>query len=125
MLDGRNKQKIAELIKNLKRITIEVKGRSMFPLISDGDKVEIEKTRIFPGDIILYQKNGDLILHRYYFRIKDYAICCGDNSCRIEKIKFKDILGKVTKVNGKVLQERFIVKVLLYIKVLLKVWIKF
>lgn len=85
---------------NLKgQLILDVVGNSMLPVLSSGDRIKIIKTdNIVLGDVIVFFYGEELLVHRV-LRIKNHVICCkGDNSFRIEKIDFCDVVGKVVSV---------------------------
>ena len=87
---------------------VRIKGNSMEPLINDGAITFCTVMKCYSvGDIIVFKYLQDgknrIISHRIIYKEGDQYFCKGDNSFRIEKITFDDILGKITAVlkNGK------------------------
>jgi len=94
--------KLEEYLDRNESLTYWNRGRSMLPLIREGkDLVTVEKKgdgqRFKRFDVVLYRKNGKLILHRIIkVRKADYVIM-GDNTYRPETgISDDIILGKMT-----------------------------
>lgn len=90
------------LMRNSGEVEIKVTGISMLPEFSEGDVITITQDSVFlPGDIIAFiYKNEGLIVHRLLKKDKKYY-CKGDNSFRLEDIYLNDIIGKITKINGR------------------------
>lgn len=83
-------------------VTFTPKGRSMLPLLRDGEDVVVlskppGKLHLF--DIPLYKrKNGSYVLHRVVNFDKDGSyVLCGDNQFALEHgVRDEDIIGVVT-----------------------------
>jgi signal peptidase I len=66
--------------------TTKVISNSMFPKLKVGDNIKIiTKTKPKFGDIIVYFSNKKLIVHRFYFKLKNKMITKGDNSKYFDK----------------------------------------
>ena len=87
---------------------VRIRGNSMEPLISD-DVIAFYTVmeNYSVGDIVVFEYLQDggkrIISHRIIHKEGDQYLCKGDNSFRIEKITFDEILGKITAIlkNGK------------------------
>jgi len=85
---------------------LNVATRSMAPLIKDSSKVKIKNCTVRElsfGDICVYQKELDLIAHRYWHRKRlnggRYFLCKGDANTRFDKwISEKRLVGKLTSI---------------------------
>ena len=101
-----NKLKIQLLKKSFrkKEFSFRLEGNSMFPIIKNSDKITIAYVpylNLKSGDIILFEKENKLILHRIIKKNKSSVITKGDNMVFLDKeINKKDILGKVIKLNN-------------------------
>ncbi|MDI6723987.1 MAG: signal peptidase I [Methanobacterium sp.] len=99
--------------KSLKKNKFRFKalGSSMFPLIKNGDLVTIKPVNPYDlstGDIIFFEKNDSLILHRIIKeeKFKGKFITKGDNMpIRDPAVNSNEILGKLTSIerNGKII----------------------
>lgn len=91
-----------------------IKGRSMLPLLREGDIVFIVKVKpdeIVEGDIVVFEWRGGLIIHRVVDRVvvdgKYYYVTKGDNN-PFEDVyyypgaPFEKIIGKTLSINGAV-----------------------
>jgi signal peptidase I len=83
-------------------LDIKVTGQSMRPLLIHGDtKVRIVKTQhVNESDIILFNYNQKIVLHRIIKKKGDTYFCRGDALTHIESINIKDVIGKVSHING-------------------------
>lgn len=86
---------LRKTIKQKKVIKLKVLGNSMYPVIRNGEIVDIVNETFGVGDIILFRYKNTLIVHRLLKVCNNEYFCKGDNSFRIEKISFSDIIGKV------------------------------
>jgi signal peptidase I len=79
-------------------------GVSMQPLINQGDKLYIQKTKIsdlIRGDIIVFYKNKILVSHRVIRKKKNTVITKGDNNFFTDRpIDSRYILGKLIMIDG-------------------------
>jgi uncharacterized repeat protein (TIGR01451 family) len=79
----------------------QAKGRSMWPLISDGEILHVQQTdaaRLKVGDIVLFRKGAEFKAHRIIRRQKenDLFITRGDASCEADgAITGGQIVGKI------------------------------
>lgn len=74
-----------------------VNGNSMYPTLKNNDFLIASKTTdVKVGDIICFEQNGKLIVHRVIYKNQDKLITKGDfNKFQDEKISIKQIRGKV------------------------------
>ena len=83
------------------QLSITVFGSSMLPTIKAGDKIDVKVTNeCFLGDVVVFFYNGELLVHRVVKYINGQIYCKGDNSFRLEKITFDNLVGRVVTVNG-------------------------
>lgn len=80
---------------------------SMAPLIRPGDEVLIESvpaSQVGNGDIILFRRNGELIVHRVLRKLKKahgvYFLEQGDARHLMEAVSADMVLGRVAKVKS-------------------------
>lgn len=99
--------KAEEMLKTADTVFVKTKGASMRPLInSEKDITVLKKAEDFPkkNSVVLFKKNGKLILHRIR-RISDSKYTMrGDNNAFYERgIKREEIIGELKAVikNGK------------------------
>ncbi len=83
-------------------------GTSMNPILSAGDRVLVKRTYIRElrfGDIVVYEKNGNFIIHRYLYtrwtrRGEPYIIAKADNSSkRDDPVPSRHIVGRVVEID--------------------------
>lgn len=93
---------IVEKINNGGTVTFTPKGKSMLPMLRDGEDVVVlskPKGRLHLFDIPFYKRsNGTYVLHRIVnFDSDGSYVLCGDNQFELEHgIKDSDIIGVVT-----------------------------
>ena len=80
------------------RVSFRVIGDSMFPFFKNGKTiVTVEKTNeVKLHDVILFNYDGQIVLHRIIKMVDEYFICQGDGAFRKEYVIGEDIYGKVT-----------------------------
>ena len=84
-----------------RKLEILVSGYSMQPLINDGDMILLAYSPEYVvGDVIVFEYEGNILVHRILKIDNGYVCCKGDNSFRLEKIAFGEIIGKVESING-------------------------
>lgn len=93
-----------ELVKKIlfktKQLRTKIYGSSMYPFFKEGDDILIKKREITDlkvGDVVLYNNNNILIVHRILSIGNDSIITKGDNSDEKAIICNKDVLGIVCK----------------------------
>lgn len=79
----------------------QARGRSMVPVISDSDILQIEPIRSWSelrtGDIVLFHIKGEFRVHRVIRKGRHCLYARGDASTTEEgPITYRDILGRVT-----------------------------
>lgn len=86
--------KMKEIIIELGSLKLRVEGRSMEPTIQNGELINvISPMEINIGDILLYQRRYDLLLHRVIE--KEPMLCMkGDNENFQEYIDTESVIGK-------------------------------
>jgi len=95
-----------KMLKNVssKYDLIKVIGCSMKPFLKSGDYVWINKNikKFYPGDIILYELNGQKFIHRIKKIYTDYAVIIDDTGVINEQLVLtKNIIGKqITILNN-------------------------
>lgn len=72
-----------------------VQGNSMLPELRQDDIVSITSDEIIVGDILVFEYNTKIIIHRLLKVIRNNFLCKGDNSFSIECINKSQIIGKV------------------------------
>ena len=97
---------ILEQLGNGKVITLRVSGKSMYPLIREGEPIYIEKCdprALSIGDIITFRKNGIYVTHRVLGLIKKdngiRLVTKGDNEINIDPpVSPNHIVGKALAI---------------------------
>jgi len=82
-------------------VAFATNGRSMQPLLHDGDTVTVKRMEDYKkGDLILFRKkDGGFVIHRIIKKKKELIFTQGDSLFEIdEPIKKEDILGAVTEI---------------------------
>ncbi len=76
-----------------------VNGNSMLPALEDGDCIVVLPVNpLKKGDIIVYEREGELIVHRIVEKCRNYVITKGDNlkaPKALEKVSYEKIRGTV------------------------------
>lgn len=99
---------ILEQLRKEKKITLRVSGRSMHPLIGEGNPIQVEKCNpraLSIGDIITFRKNDAYFTHRVLWIIKKGddmgLITKGDNEIHPDPlISPSHVVGKVVAITG-------------------------
>jgi signal peptidase I len=87
-------------------IDVPVFGLSMFPSLLPGSVVRVagvNPEHLQPGDVVFFERNGQLVLHRFIKRIGSTIHCKGDSLLqRDEPVDFVNVKGKLIAmvVNG-------------------------
>jgi len=105
------RQLLEESMVGDREVALRCDGFSMEPMISSGDEVYFKKSNALCfGDIVVYKKNGNYIVHRFMGkRIADTQAIYflkGDNVAHFdEPVSHAQVLGKVTKLrkNGRII----------------------
>lgn len=80
---------------------ISVSGDSMLPLLEEGDQVEVVaagKDDFRVGDIIVFDRRGDLVVHRVIKARRNSFLEMGDNQRNGAWWEWQDHLGKVVSL---------------------------
>ena len=80
---------------------IRVSGNSMLPFLEEGDEVGVVsagKVDFLPGDLIVFDRRGDLIVHRVIKVCEDSFLEMGDNQRNGSWWEWQDRLGKVVSL---------------------------
>jgi len=82
---------------------VTVTGRSMNPLLYDGDIITIQSQDNYNiGDVLVFNfQDKELLTHRLLLKENGVYFCKGDNVYRLEEVTVKQIIGKVIFINGK------------------------
>ncbi len=77
-----------------KKIKVLVSGTSMRPLLRPDENVLVEKMRrVYAGDIVVFEHNQQLLVHRVMKVTRDKIITKGDNAYSTEEIHPDKIYG--------------------------------
>lgn len=76
---------------------VKVVGASMYPILQDGELIEIVSDHVYEiGEILVYSfETEGILVHRLLKKEKERYLCKGDNAFRIESITEQQIIGKV------------------------------
>lgn len=76
----------------------QAKGRSMIPIIADGDVLHVESVnphRLKLGDIVLFKRGAEFKAHRIIGKRRSLFSTRGDAGEDIDEIRPEQIVGKV------------------------------
>ena len=94
-----NRKDIVQALLKTKTLEVVVMGDSMYPVIHQQDVAIVEAVGEYNvGDIIVYQYEGEMLVHRIIKKTATTYFCKGDNAFRLEKIEDTDVVGKVCKL---------------------------
>lgn len=94
-----NIKDIVQALLKTKTLEVVVMGDSMYPVIHQQDVAIVEAVGEYNvGDIIVYQYEGEMLVHRIIKKTATTYFCKGDNAFRLEKIEDTDVVGKVCKL---------------------------
>jgi hypothetical protein len=103
-LKNENRAKVNEVLGSLLEdghvIDLPVFGLSMFPSLLPGSVVRVVSVTpemLKPGDIVFFERNGQLVLHRFIKRVGRFIQCKGDSL-----MQYDDPVD-VVKVRGKMI----------------------
>lgn len=83
------------------KFSLVVCGSSMLPTIKEGDIIDVTLfKKYYVGDVVAFFYNNKLLVHRIVKYVNELLYCKGDNSFRIEKVSYSDVVGKVVSING-------------------------
>jgi signal peptidase I len=96
----------AEVAGRFGRVRLRVVGFSMVPAIHPGDFVSVQPagvTEVFPGDIVVFAREGRLVVHRVTTRtsegIEPCVVTRGDRTTRNDDlICTSALIGRVTNI---------------------------
>jgi Peptidase S24-like len=90
-----------------RNLLLVVKGKSMRPLIRQGDRVEVRLMNLEdlkPGDIIAFREKRSVVVHRLLAKSKNkgcrQVFQKGDNAGNWSWVKSEHVLGRVDVVHG-------------------------
>ncbi len=91
------------LLKKHGSASIDVVSASMMPLVYPNDHVVINPHDHYrPGDVLLYERDNELILHRLIIQKRLTFYLKGDRSPRLDKAVMKtEIIGRAVRVYSK------------------------
>lgn len=94
---------IKETLQKTGSVRFRVVSNSMLPLIKNGDWIEVvmihEISSLKIGDIILFRRPSDFLLHRVVKMSEDLIWTKGDRNRTIDDpINRSDVLAKLTKI---------------------------
>lgn len=96
---------LKQAIESNKEIYFKVEGHSMYPFLYLNDKVLVKKgifKNLKKGDIIVFYRIKNLVIHRIVKIKKNNIITKGDKSTRLDlPIRASDLLGKVVLIKNK------------------------
>ncbi len=94
-----NRKDIVQALLKTQTLEVVVMGDSMYPVIHQQDVAIVEAVGEYNvGDIIVYQYEGEMLVHRIIKKTATTYFCKGDNAFRLEKIEDTDVVGKVCKL---------------------------
>jgi signal peptidase I len=91
----------AEVLTSFGQVRLPVTGSSMFPCMQPGDLLEIRRPTgsIRPGDVVVFQRNERLVVHRVVDRAGDLYITRGDRLRHPDApVPAPEILGRVAAI---------------------------
>ena len=94
-----NRKDIVQALLKTQTLEVVVMGDSMYPVIHQQDVAIVEAVGEYDvGDIIVYQYEGEMLVHRIIKKTATTYFCKGDNAFRLEKIEDTDVVDKVCKL---------------------------
>ena len=91
------RQAIIALLNQVGAFEIKIIGNSMYPYIHNNQIVTVRSIKndndFLVGNVVLFQRNDILILHRIIDIYKNRAFVKGDNEQEIDLIKKSNIIG--------------------------------
>ena len=79
-------------------VTIPVKGVSMAPFLEEGDRVEVVRAApgdLRAGDLIVFMRNGEVVVHRFLAARRGLFLEKGDGQGRGNWAPLPEALGRV------------------------------
>lgn len=72
---------VAEQLRDGERVQFVARGSSMWPLVASGSRVEVEPcppSLVRPGDLVAFEGDRGVVIHRLIERKGDLLVCQGD-----------------------------------------------
>jgi signal peptidase I len=92
----------ADVARSSGKVQIRVYGTSMVPTLWPGDMVIVrpcQPSELLPDSLIMFRRNGGLVVHRLIHRTKDQIVARGDaHSDLDEPVGLSDVVGRVESV---------------------------
>ncbi|MGA2133206.1 MAG: S24 family peptidase [Bryobacteraceae bacterium] len=90
----------AEVLTSCGQARLPVTGSSMLPALWPGDLLDVQRSaEIRPGDVVVYQRHGRLVVHRVASRSGDQITTHGDRLKHPDlPVPAAEILGRVVGV---------------------------
>lgn len=87
------------LLKEVGQGRIEILGSSMLPAIRPGDVLRVESSPVEPGDVVVFDSNGNLCAHRLLYIKGSLAVTRGDANRHFDApFAITEILGRVSSL---------------------------
>ena len=99
-----NRKDIVQALLKNKTLEVVVMGDSMYPVIHQQDVLTVEAVgECNIGDIIVYQYEGEMLVHRIIKKTATTYFCKGDNAFRLEKIEDSEpmVVKNISKLHGR------------------------
>lgn len=93
---------VRDALKKYGAVIHDTKGISMLPLLEEGkDRVCLKAlskdcSEVKINDVVLFERNGSLVLHRVIGMSRNTYMICGDNCTRAEKVRRGQLLAVMT-----------------------------
>lgn len=89
----------AAMLREGRPVAMPLGGASMRPLFAPGDTVHIAPARaddVRPGDVVVLDLDGQLLLHRLVYKTSDEVVTRGDDSLALDPPRPHDaLIGRV------------------------------
>src|SRR5437764_268204 len=93
---------INQVLDQQEHFVAKLSGYSMYPLLQDGDLIEVQKSeQLRRGDIVLFRFHEMLVAHRILNATESHITAKGDALKTIETIERSRVLGKVISFRRK------------------------
>lgn len=82
-------------------VTVRVSGCSMEPLLEEGDRVDVVRAspdRVKPGDLLVFAREGELVVHRFLLRGRARFLEKGDAQSMGNWHRWPDDFGVVVSI---------------------------
>jgi hypothetical protein len=94
---------VRQVLRRFGAVRLRAFGASMWPAIQPGDLLDVQRVtpaRLTPGDVVLFERNGRLFVHRVVWRRGRVMQTRGDAHWRADPpLTADDLLGMVTVVS--------------------------